>query len=99
MQKALPDSEGSPHPHSRPGFMFRSQAGHIYWDLSQPDTISGLSVALTPGERGGLQGQQNLINNLTDNPEQVAVWLVWGMQNSQLRKCGRDLKIFRYLKC
>lgn len=97
MQKALPDLEGSTQPQSRPGFIFGSQVSHIHWDLNWPDSISGLSLELTP--RGGLQGQGNLVSTITNNPEQAAVWLVWGMQNSHLRKCGRDLKIFRYLKC
>lgn len=72
------------------------------WEPSWPhlpafDNISGLPLALTP--RGALQGLGNLANTITDNPEQVAVWLVWRMQNSQLRKYVTDLKIFRYLKC
>lgn len=61
------------------------------------DTISGFPLALTP--RGLFQGQGNLVNTIIDNPEQVAVWLLWRMQNFQLRKYVTDLKIFRYLKC
>lgn len=53
MQKALPNSKGSLHTHSRSGFTFGSQAGHIQRNA---DVISGLSLALTP--RGGLQGRE-----------------------------------------
>lgn len=73
-----------------------------HWEQSWPhlpgfDTISGLPLALTP--EGILWGQENLANIITDNPEQVTVWLVWRMQNPQLRNYVTELKIFRYLKC
>lgn len=96
-RKTLPGLQGSPDPHSKPGFIFGSQLGHMHWDLNWLDVISGLSLALTESE--GLQGQGKLISAVTGNLAQVAVWTVWGMQNFQLRKHGRDLEIFRYLKC
>lgn len=66
----------------------------IWTDLTE---LLDSSLALNPS--GGLPGQRNLVNNVTDNHEYIAVWLVWGMQNSQMRMRGRDLRIFRYLKC
>lgn len=66
----------------------------IWTDLTE---LLDTSLAINPAEDS--QGQGNLVNAVTDNYEHVAVWLVWGMQNSQMRMRGRDLRIFRYLKC
>lgn len=44
-------SEGSPHPHPRPGFISESQAGQVHWDLNGPATSSGPSLAPPPQRR------------------------------------------------
>lgn len=52
-----------------------------------------------PGNNCKWRAPGKLVNAINDNPVQAAVWPVWGMQNSQLRKHDRDLEMFRCLKC
>lgn len=86
-----------PTPSLRSGFIFGIQAGHILRDVNWPDRTAGFNLALTPSK--GLQEHRNLAYTITNNPEQGAIWPVWERQNSQMRKCGRGLKICRYFKC